>query len=120
MVELIRTRDFDLAIIDCPGSRKMWWKCFADIMDIKKLWLEHKADVNFPLVSAASILAKSARDAHVDFLGVPGGGYSNKILWDYLDNYYDQHGALPSFVRFRWECVADFLERKAENAAESE
>jgi len=112
MVELIRTKEFDVAVVDCPGARKMWWKCFADIMDPRKLCLEHKADVNFPLVGAASILAKSARDAHVDFLGVPGGGYSNKLTWEYLDKYFDQHGCLPSFTRFRWECVQEFLERK--------
>jgi len=95
-------------IIDCPGSRKTWWREFSDVIPEKTnfLKLEHKADENFPIVSAASVLAKNARDFHVDWLGVPNGGYWGDKLKEFLLAEVIKTGKLPDYVRKSWASVA--------------
>lgn len=57
-------------IIDCPSTNIMAWQNYVlqYIKDKEKVKLkcEHKADLNYPVVSAASILAKVTRDVEMD------------------------------------------------------
>jgi len=70
---------------------------------------EHEADVRYPIVSAASILAKVRRDILVKELGENigddlGSGYpsdAKTIL--FLENWVKEHGSLPDFARSSWE-----------------
>lgn len=70
---------------------------------------EHEADVKYPIVSAASILAKVQRDWLVKELGNKigadiGSGYpsdAKTIL--FLENWVKEHGYLPDFARSSWE-----------------
>jgi ribonuclease HII len=70
---------------------------------------EHEADVKYPIVSAASILAKVQRDLLVKELGKKigedlGSGYpadAKTIL--FLENWVREHGSLPDFARSSWE-----------------
>ncbi|MFA4957225.1 MAG: ribonuclease HII [Candidatus Methanoperedens sp.] len=70
---------------------------------------EHEADVKYPIVSAASILAKVRRDTLVKELGEKigadiGSGYpsdAKTIL--FLENWVKEHGSLPDFARSSWE-----------------
>jgi ribonuclease HII len=70
---------------------------------------EHEADVKYPIVSAASILAKVQRDMLVKELGEKigadiGSGYpsdAKTIL--FLENWVKEHGSLPDFARSSWE-----------------
>lgn len=102
----------DKIIIDCPGNRSVWWKAFSDVLPtMDGIILEHKADENYPIVSAASILAKSARDSHVDYIGVPNGGYSGDKLWAFLEAEIVKNGKLPDYVRHSWGSVKKFLEQ---------
>ena len=73
---------------------------------------EHKADDNYIQVSAASIIAKAERDAHIaeinkEFIkqGGIGSGYpSDPTTKKFLTNYtYDE---MPDFVRRSWNTVA--------------
>lgn len=78
---------------------------------------EHKADDKYPVVSAASILAKVERDALVkqleDNAGVEiGSGYSSdpKTI-QFLEKYVKENGSLPDFARRSWETSRNLLER---------
>ena len=80
---------------------------------------EHGADDRFPVVSAASIVAKEAREAHVDELreeyGTLGSGYpSDPTTRTFLAEYVDDHGALPDCARRSWKTCADLLNSAAQ------
>lgn len=71
-------------IVDCPSVNTIAWKktlleYILDRKNIDSISCEHKADVNHPSVSAASILAKVAREESVAELkkeyGNIGSGY---------------------------------------------
>ena len=70
---------------------------------------EHEADVRYPIVSAASILAKVQRDMLVKELGEKiganiGSGYpSDTKTIHFLENWVKEHGSLPDFARSSWE-----------------
>jgi len=71
---------------------------------------EHKADVNYPVVSAASIIAKVERDQAISELkakyGNMGCGYATdpKTL-EFLEKWIKQFGSYPDFVRLSWKTV---------------
>jgi len=85
---------------------------------------EHGADGTDPLVGAASILAKVARDAHVEALadrfdgyGGVGSGYpSDPTTREFLREYVADHGDLPPYARRSWATSRDVL-AAAEQAA---
>jgi ribonuclease HII len=71
----------------------------------------NRADAEFPIVAAASILAKVERDAqfeaiiapHVPHVGpIRGGGYVNKGTEAFLKSYVTHFGHLPHHVRRSW------------------
>ncbi|MCX6798923.1 MAG: ribonuclease HII [Candidatus Diapherotrites archaeon] len=72
-----------------------------------KIKAEHKADVNYPVVSAASIIAKVERDAVIKHLcvqyGEIGSGYPHdpKTI-AFLCNWVKRHKALPEIARKSW------------------
>lgn len=76
-----------------------------------KIIAEHKADVNYPVVSAASILAKVERDAEIKKLqaqfhsfGNIGSGYSHdERTIAFIRAYVKQFNALPDCARKRWD-----------------
>ena len=78
------------------------------------LTAEHRADDRHPLVSAASIVAKVERDAHVADLaaeyGPVGSGYpSDPSTRRFLATYVEEHGQLPACARSSWKTCADVL-----------
>ena len=75
---------------------------------------EHGADETYPIVSAASILAKVERDAHVtdlaDAYGDLGSGYpSDPTTREFLQRYVREHGQLPACARESWQTSQDAL-----------
>jgi ribonuclease HII len=75
---------------------------------------EHGADDEYPVVAAASIVAKVARDSHVADLaaryGDVGSGYpSDPTTRAFLESYVDEHGALPDCARESWQTSRDAL-----------
>jgi ribonuclease HII len=68
---------------------------------------EHKADVTYPIVSSASIIAKVERDREIRELaqrfGDMGSGYmTDPKTVDFLERWLAQHGSYPDFVRKSW------------------
>lgn len=75
---------------------------------------EHGADETYPIVSAASIVAKVERDAHVSALadeyGDVGSGYpSDPTTREFLSTYVEAHGELPPVARESWQTSRDVL-----------
>lgn len=74
---------------------------------------KHKADESYPIVGAASILAKVTRDEHVrriaqelePKLNLPlGSGYpADPLTKKFLETWVSRFGSLPPHVRKSWE-----------------
>jgi ribonuclease HII len=82
---------------------------------------EHGADEEYPLVGAASIVAKVARDTHVEKLadeyGPLGSGYpSDPNTRRFLREYVRKHGDLPPFARASWQTSRDVLDAAEQSA----
>lgn len=79
---------------------------------------EHKADATYPVVSAASILAKVHRDMLVkqmgDRLGEDiGSGYpADPKTIRFLETWVRKHGYLPDIARHSWETSKRILKNK--------
>ena len=97
-------------IIDCPDSQpsrflqRMRKYLGPDFNAV----IEHKADVNYPLASAASIVAKVQRDEWVkrttEKYGPIGSGYpADPITHEFLKNWLEEKGKLPPFARKSWD-----------------
>ena len=81
----------------------------AENLDFKlKIVSEHKADKTYPIVSAASIVAKVERDRVIFHLqkkhgnmgcGYPSDSKTIKFLGDWIRNF----GSYPDFVRKSWK-----------------
>ncbi|CAG0961996.1 MAG: RNase HII [Candidatus Methanoperedens nitroreducens] len=78
---------------------------------------EHKADVKYPIVSAASILAKVQRDLLVkqieNELGLEiGSGYpSDAKTIGFLEQWVKDNNSLPSFARSSWETSKNIFDK---------
>ena len=73
-----------------------------------KIVSEHKADLKYPVVSAASIIAKVERDKAISQLkkkhGNIGSGYpSDPKTIKFLEDWTKKFGAYPDFVRKSWK-----------------
>jgi len=69
---------------------------------------EHKADVKYPVVSAASIIAKVERDRAVEELtkkyGDMGSGYiTDPKTVKFLEKWVKKYSSYPDFVRKSWK-----------------
>jgi ribonuclease HII len=75
---------------------------------------EHHADESFPLVSAASIVAKVVRDREIEALTIKygniGSGYpSDQRTVDFLLNAIQGCGRPPVFARHSWKTVEKMI-----------
>jgi ribonuclease HII len=84
---------------------------------------KHKADDTYPIVGAASILAKTTRDEEVrkiafeleKKLGVPmGSGYpADPITQNFLRKWLDKYSKLPPNIRKSWKTTKDLLKERS-------
>ncbi len=77
----------------------------------------HKADFIYPIVGAASIIAKTRRDAKIRSLqekyGEIGSGYpSDPVTIKFLADWVQEHKKLPPFARKSWKTSQDVLETR--------
>jgi ribonuclease HII len=84
---------------------------------------EHHADEKFPVVSAASIIAKVSRDRAISMLaktyGEIGSGYpSDPVTIRFLSGYIDEHRVAPPIARKSWKTVSAILAKKAQCSLE--
>ncbi|MBI2130126.1 ribonuclease HII [Candidatus Woesearchaeota archaeon] len=107
----------DKVYLDCPSPNCEKYKEY-----IKKLLknkapeiiAEHKADVNYPIVGAASIIAKVTRDKEIDALKKRfkvdfGSGYpADPFTAQFLKENYAKY----PFFRKSWSCYKDAAAQK--------
>ncbi len=101
---------FDLPVN--PGGSSNFHRQLQRLMDNQSIKLigENKADNKYPLVSAASILAKVERDRKIRKLhekyGDFGWGYpAEERTKNFLIRCYKMQGGFPRCVRKRWATV---------------
>ncbi|MCD1295463.1 ribonuclease HII [Methanocella sp. CWC-04] len=75
----------------------------------------HQADSKYPIVSAASIIAKVHRDSLVrkisESIGEDvGSGYpGDEVTIEFLKRYYMKNKKMPEFVRKSWKTTANII-----------
>ncbi|MDP2796046.1 MAG: ribonuclease HII [Methanoregula sp.] len=82
---------------------------------------EHHADEKFPVVSAASIIAKVTRDRAIATLskkyGDIGSGYpSDPVTIRFLKSYIDEHRVPPPIARKSWKTVSAILAKMSQSS----
>jgi ribonuclease HII len=117
LVEKFRHKP-DRIVIDIPDPTvKRFLRRFKKYLcghDDCELVLEHKADVNHPSVSAASILAKVERDRHIAEIEKKHGisvetGYSHDPRTIAFLKQAACDGKRPDFVRYSWDTAKKFF-----------
>ena len=116
--EILNELNPDKAVIDAPSnnikSYKKYLMRFVKNKEIEVI-LEHKADVNYPVVSAASILAKVTRDKEIEKikkeLGVDfGSGYlTDPKTTEFLKNNFENY---PEIFRKSWFPYQELVNKK--------
>lgn len=116
MAEVIEKLKPDVAYVDSSDTRTERFK--NNILDClsfaPRIVSEHKADINYPVVSAASIIAKVHRDGRIDEIrqeyGEVGSGYAHDpITCRFLRDYYREHGDFPPVVRRSWKTLRSIV-----------
>ncbi len=109
----------DLAYVDSADVREEFFK----LEILKELKIEvniiskHSADELYPVVSAASIIAKTRRDAEISRIegeiGEPiGSGYpSDPVTIRFLEKWIKEKGVLPPYTRRSWKTAQRLLNR---------
>lgn len=124
-VEAIKTAEMldslncapDVTYIDCPDT--VTSRYAQNIRNLSKksmkIVAEHKADLNYRVAGAASILAKVTRDREIQELskeyGEIGSGYpSDPVTKKWIDAWWKKNRSFPECVRKKWATV----DRKAQ------
>jgi ribonuclease HII len=127
-IDMLRSRDVNLNEIEKIAINRIIGNsnpstCFIDSMDVKperltseietlhpelKVVAEHKADDRYPIVSAASIIAKVERDRAIqeirkEYKNVGSGYPSDPKTIEFLKSI--PSGELPDFIRRSWATV---------------
>lgn len=109
----------DIVYVDSPDAVKgAFEKRIRKYLNKKnenlKIIAENKADTNYVVVGAASILAKVKRDSIIEKLckefGDFGSGYpSDPKTQNFLKNYVKENKKLPPFSRIFWKTCTNAL-----------
>ncbi len=96
----VKAQRFGIAVSERSGLSTLGCKVVS----------EHKADSKYPVVSAASIVAKVERDNAIKLLheefGDFGSGYpSDPKTIEFVRGFLSDTGKLPNIVRHSWESV---------------
>jgi len=109
MAEITTFLKPDKVYIDSPDRNiyKFQKQLEKMIQHEPEIVLEHKADLNYPIVAAASIIAKVERDKAVEKLreehGNIGSGYpSDPVTTKWMENWMANNDRFPDFVRRTW------------------
>ncbi len=102
--------------VDCPDVNEMAFsQRLGALIPDSTIIAKHKADDTYPVVSAASIVAKVTRDRMMDEIRVEfgmniGSGYpSDHYTMDFIADWIKENGRAPKHVRCSWEPVRQML-----------
>jgi ribonuclease HII len=112
MAEIISRLKPDIAYVDASDvMADRFGKQVMEALQFKvKVISEHHADEKYPVVSAASILAKTFRDDIIDKLrgeyGDFGSGYpADPKVVNFLKEWLKKYGSYPPIVRKSWRTL---------------
>lgn len=114
MAEVIKQLDSDIVYVDCPSNNIAAYTNYLEKKLKKKvnLRVEHKADLKYEVVGAASIIAKVTRDEEIDKIKKEinkniGSGYpSDEITQKFLKENYKRY---PNIIRKSWASYKDLV-----------
>ena len=110
----------DTVYADCPDVNESVFglRLSALLGNDVEVIARHKADDTYPIVSAASIVAKVTRDRmmediHREFGTDVGSGYpSDHYTMDFIHDWIAKNGRAPPHVRTSWEPVREMLSQR--------
>jgi len=112
MAEVISRLEPDIAYVDASDVVcERFAKHILEHLSFQvRIISEHHADSRYPVVSAASILAKVRRDEEVASLRAKYGDFGSGYVTDsktitFLQNWIEQHGSPPPIVRRSWKTL---------------
>jgi len=121
IADLVRKWRPDEVFVDALGHPSTLPKVIArlsrQVAPLTPNWImEPKADHKYPLVGAASIMAKTERDTQLDILrerwGELGSGYpSDPKTKRWLESWARAGKEWPHFVRTRWGTITELSQR---------
>ena len=124
MAEIIRELKPDSIYIDAVDVNEARFK--QSILNLlnyrpKEIISKHKADDLFPIVSAASIIAKDKRDTLIEELkekyGDLGSGYPSDLrTTDFLRKWIRQNQKIPPFARKTWATTKKIADEELLNS----
>ncbi|MEM1606669.1 MAG: ribonuclease HII [Candidatus Bathyarchaeia archaeon] len=119
MASIIRDLKPDIAYVDASDVIPERFKqhILEEIPFNVEIVSEHKADEKYPVVSAASIVAKVERDREIENLknkyGDLGSGYvADPRTIKFLKDWVERYGSYPDFVRKTWKTARAILMEK--------
>ena len=114
-------------IVDCPSVNTVTWKkTLTNFITHPKnldIYCEHKADFNYPVVGAASILAKCARERAVEIIkeqygntgsGYPSDPYTKAFLEKHKDTLKDSDIIRKSWATWK-NLIGEPIKKKSKN-----
>ena len=118
IADILNKLNPDIAFIDSPGGKKKFENHIKMYTDVEsELIVEYKADMNYPIVAAASILAKQERDRDVKKIeretGVKlGVGYPHdeRTINGVKNNL--KNGKLKKHIRKSWITYENIVKEK--------
>ena len=112
MANVIRGLGPDIAYVDpADVNIERYVEDILRVLPVKpEIVCESKADIKYPSVSAASILAKTRRDSRIADLkekyGDFGSGYSSdRRTQKFIEEYFSVADECPDFMRASWATV---------------
>ncbi len=123
MAEIIRELKPDSIYIDAVDvNEARFAQSILNLLNYnpKEIISKHKADDLFPIVSAASIIAKDKRDSLIDELkekyGDFGSGYpSDKKTINFLRDWIRKNQKVPSIARKTWATTKNLVNEELVN-----
>ena len=123
MAEIIRELKPDSIYIDAVDvNEERFTQSILNLLNYspKEIISKHKADDLFPIVSAASIIAKDKRDTLIEELkekhGDFGSGYSSDLrTTDFLRKWIRKNQKIPPFARKTWATTKKIVDEELVN-----
>ena len=120
-IDIINKLDADKAILDAPSNNiPKYTEYVENKLKVKtSILAEHKADMNYPIVSAASILAKVTRDNEIEKIKQKikmnfGSGYpSDPRTQGFLRKHYKDY---PEIFRKSWASYKKLVDGKKQSS----
>ncbi len=114
--DAVRKRSVTAVYADCPDVNEMRFSSeLSSLTGGNTVIGKHKADDTYPVVSAASIIAKVTRDRMIHEISEKfgtdiGSGYpSDRKTMDFITQWIRKNGSAPPDTRNSWEPVKKLL-----------